>query len=159
MKRLLSLTVLAVLLIPATAQGATPKLAAQRFHITATNLHGLSAVSGMLRNLGSKPIMIYRVSSTLSPDTMLHYDVNMCDKGRQMNVLPMVIIPPHSHIKLSTRGLGAMLYPVSRTLTRGSVEVLTIHYRISNHQASLRVRAEVVRRPKRLIRAASNSVG
>ena len=113
---------------------------------------------GKIRNTSNQPIAIYRITSAFAQPAMLHFDLNMCDKGRQMNVLPMVIIPPHGSLKLSTRGTGAMLYPVSRALLKGSKVNIAISYRSHGQQRVVELLIPVRKAPKGLVTRPAVSV-
>lgn len=115
--------------------------------LTATPNRGLSVVLATIKNQSAHPLTLYRVSSTVSPEAMLHYDVNMCQKGTQMNLLPMVIVPAHRTLRLSTRGVGAMLSPVHQKLVVGQSLTVKFRYSLNLQIHTLSVTATVVPAP------------
>ena len=129
-RRILMFTAALVLSTSSLAGATTHPIAIKGVaNLSAAPRGGLSVVLATLSNISNKPITIYRIRSVVATPAMLHYDVNMCDKGQQMNTLPMVIIAPHQSLRLSTRGVGAMLFPLNRALRQKSQISLQITYR------------------------------
>lgn len=128
--------------------------------VTAAPTRGLAVVLTTIHNPTSSPLTIYRVKSTFAPETMLHYDVNMCQKGHQMNLLPMVIVPAHRTITLSTKGVGAMLSPLRRALHVGDHVDIAVVYAVNLKRSTINLHATVVKPPKGLVtKPAKSSVG
>jgi copper(I)-binding protein len=143
------------------AASATPLLpTVGPVHLTAAPKKGLTVVLATVTNVSNKPMTIYRVTTKFAPAAMLHYDVNMCQKGNQMNVLPMVVIPPHRHITLSTKGVGVMLTPISHALRVGERVPISLTYAIDLRRQTLNLTADVIAPPKGLpSKPKKNSVG
>ena len=153
-RRILMLTAALVLSTSSLAGATTHPIAIKGVaHLTAAPRGGLSAVLATLSNNSDKPIAIYRITSVVAPPAMLHYDVNMCDKGRQMNTLPMVIIASHQSLRLSTRGVGAMLFPLNRALRQKSQISLQITYRWKGIPGTFVTSAIVTKKVKGLVSA------
>jgi copper(I)-binding protein len=131
-------------------RSATTALVATKLRLTAAPRAGQSVILATLSNTSNQPIIIYRISSPAAPTAMLHYDANMCHKGSRMNLLPMVVIPSHHSLKLSIRGIGAMLSPLRHTLHTGHVESVTIRWRIGSQSQVTRFQASIVKPPKGL---------
>ena len=159
-RRLLLASLVTSCLFSGVAVSATPPLVVRGpVHLTAAGNKGLSAVMGTFVNTTKRSVLIYRVTSDVANPAMLHYDVNMCDKGQRMNTLPVVVVPPGGTIKLTTKGLGAMLFPLKRSLHRGDHVMLMVKYRWKKSVSMLHIVATVVRAPKGLIHSKRSSVG
>jgi copper(I)-binding protein len=153
-RRILMFTAALVLSTSSLAGATTHPIAIKGVaHLTAAPRGGLSVVLATLSNNSNKPIAIYRITSVVAPPAMLHYDVNMCDKGRQMNTLPMVIIAPHQSLRLSTRGVGAMLFPLNRALRQKSQISLQVTYRWKGMAGTFVTSAIVTKKVKGLVSA------
>ena len=161
MKRAIAVLFMLVIVFPAAAQAAAPQLPVfTNARPTAAPARGLSAVMVKISNPSSSPLTIYRVRSSFAPDAMLHYDVNMCQRGNQMNALPLVVIPAHRTLTLSTRGVGAMLTPIATRLVIGEQRSLTLLYSLNLHRATMKFDARVVPAPRGLVtKPPTSSVG
>ena len=71
----------------------------------------------------------------------------------------MVIIAPHQSLRLSTRGVGAMLFPLNRALRQKSQISLQVTYRWKGMAGTFVTSAIVTKELKGLVSAApKNSV-
>lgn len=160
MKRFISVLVISITLFPNPVTAAPLPPTVGPVHLTAAPKKGLTVVLATVTNTSNKPMTIYRVTTTFAPAAMLHYDVNMCQKGNQMNVLPMVVIPPHRRITLSTKGVGVMLTPISHALRIGDRVHVSLTYAINLHRRTMTMTADVIAPPKGLpSKPKKNSVG
>ena len=160
MKRIFAVVVASSALWPIPVMAAPVVPSVGPVHLTAAPKKGLTVVLATVTNPSDKPLTIYRVTTTFAPAAMLHYDVNMCQKGSQMNVLPMVVVPPHRHITLSTKGVGVMLSPLSQPLLRGDRVAVSLTYAVDLRRRTMTLSADVITPPKGLpSKPTKNSVG
>lgn len=148
------------LFVSTSAHATAEPLGVSRPRLTAAPMGGLSVVLATLSNKSNFPVILYRVTSSIAPAAMLHYDVNMCQKGNQMNLLPMVVLPAHRSLTLSTQGVGAMLTKLRRPLRVGETLTVSVTYAINLRRATLSVPLTVVPAPKGLVtKPPKNAVG
>ena len=158
MKRTIAALFMLAVVLPADSRAATPQTPViANARLTAAPARGLTVVLVKISNPSASPLTIYRVRSTFAPDAMLHYDVNMCQRGNQMNALPLVVIPAHRTLTLSTKGVGAMLTPTATRLVVGEQRSLTLLYSLNLHRATLKFDARVIPAPRGLITKPSSS--
>jgi copper(I)-binding protein len=122
-----------------------------RATLTAARAGANSAVSLRFLNRTHHRILIRSVSSPLAAAGMIHFDVNMCQDGSVMIMVPDIVVSAHHRVKLSTRGMGAMLRGVRTGLVRGAHVLLAVNWTDADgHRFVTWVKAKVVRRPRHL---------
>jgi len=148
------------------ALGAAPAGATQREHVarngtsgvvvthvtlTAGRRGGDSAVSLHFTNLGRHAVVLRTVSSPVAKVGMLHFDVNMCDSGSVMIMLPNLRVSGHSRTRLGTKGTGAMLQGLRSRLSVGTRVLLKITWTTTSGSKYVTpVTAIVVKKPRHL---------
>jgi copper(I)-binding protein len=135
----------AALISPAAATSSTVKIT--HATVTAAKANGQSAVVLSFHNASSGPVTILSVESPVAKDDMIFYDTNMCQGNHAMAQLANIFVTSGNTQKLGYQFQGAMIWKLSKPLTRGETIPLTVTWSNFHGSHTTTVEAKVVRAP------------
>jgi copper(I)-binding protein len=132
---------------PASAAGFVLRVASPS--VTASESFNASSISVRLINESNAAVLVTSIWSPDASESMLFYDVNMCQGGHAMSMLNNILVPAHGIQQLGYKFQGSMLQDLSHAFVLHKKVPLIIDW-IGNGIHETRVMAVVVTPPRGL---------
>ena len=133
-----------------SASASAPNVVISHVTVTASKLHGSSAVVMTIVNQSNGPISLISVTSSDARSSMIDYDVNMCQGKHGMTMVANILITGGRTQQLGYKYQGAMLQHVKVPIVDGQTIPLTVTWSDFSKAHSTTVEARVVKPPKHL---------
>ncbi len=137
----------------AAPSGAATSAAGVEFShvkVTASHLHGQSAISMTITNDSKNVISLFSISSPAAKSGMIDYDTNMCQGNHSMMQLQNILIYAGHSQKLGYQYQGAMLRHTTQKIVAGETIPVVITWTDFRTPHTVTLEAKVVTPPRHL---------